>query len=442
MNLIRLGTAKIRPLYRATLALLILTVGFESTANAGPVCERSTAIKKAFEARLNLKCQDITEEDLQRITELWIAPTNPMHLESDDLNGLTSLNRLTVVATGLPNGLPSGFLAPVSNTLESLSLTLSSKTFSSKTLEGLKQLKLLDLAMPNLIEFKGGIFADLASLNELMIRNVGITSVPVDLLNGLDNLKTLRFHRTDIAILPAGLLTPVPDLETFQFWTGKTAQNTLSSIEPNFFSGLKSLRSIQVKEHGLRAIPKDLFHGLSNLESIDLSYGHLLVLLKDQFRGLKKLKKLDLLSNDLWDFRLEWLADSAKTLEYLSLYRLPLTVELDIIQIQLFKNIKYLVLGDINLKHIPEHAFSSLPDLGFIRLNKNQISALPDDFLAQSQKVVYVELASNPMERIPNATMFSNLPTLDSLVLPTALWDEDFENIVKALPKTVKVTRN
>jgi len=412
-----------------------------SVASARPVCERSKAVIKALEAKLNLKCDHIAERDLRKIAALYIGPTSPMLLKSDDLIGLTMLKNLSLKATGSASSIPDGFWTPVSNVLETLSLTLATKTFPSNTLEGLSQLKSLELTLPEAVELNGGNFADLSSLKELTIRTMRVETLPVDLLDGLRKLKTLTFAQSDVENLPKGLLSPVPDLEVFQIWSRIDGQHTLTSIDSQFFAGLKYLRSVFVSQHRLLTIPADLFYGLDNLENIHIGNGPLITLSYDQFRGLKKLRILNLSFNDIRSFKISWLMDSAKSLEYLSLFRLPLDTELDINKIKAFKKLKYLGLVDINLTHIPEGSFSSLKHLESLSLSGNAISVLPDDFLAQSRKVKMVDLGRNPISRIQNSTLFSKLPSLEFLSLPEELWDEDFEKIVEALPSTVRTSR-
>jgi len=442
MNLIRRGTTINNVLRKVMWVVSLLTWGLASVATAGPICERSKAVIKALEGRLNLKCQFIAEHDLQEIAGLYITPTSPMILKSDDLVGLTNLKNLVLVATGSATGLPDGFWGPVSSTLEALNLTLTTKTLPSNTLEGLSHLKFLDLTLPEVVELNGGIFTELSSLNELHFRTLSIGSLPIDLLDGLGELKVLSFEQSDIGNLSKGLLSPVPNLEIFTMWSSKSGKHALKSIDSQFFAGLKSLRAIHVSDHKLLTIPSDLFQGLDNLESINFRDGPLIALSCDQFRGLKKLRLLNLSLTDIRTFKLAWLLDSAKTLEHLTIDHLPLNTELDIYQIRVFKKLRYLIMADINLTHIPAGAFGALSRLESISLSGNLISVLPDDFLAQSRKVQMVDIGHNPIHRIQNSTLFSKLSSLKYLNLPATLWDDDFEKIKDALPTTVLVDRH
>ena len=77
----------------------------------------------------------------------------------------------------------------------------------------------------------------------------------------------------------------------------KLSNNVISTIEPEAFSGLRVIDSIELNENKLQAIIPGTFHGLASLKYLNLSKNHIVHLEAGALGGLAGLSELQLTDN-------------------------------------------------------------------------------------------------------------------------------------------------
>ena len=165
---------------------------------------------------------------------------------------------------------------------------------------------------------------------------------------------------------------------------------TSITIQAGDFSGLTSLRVLQLQENLLERLPESVFAGLSNLEFLDLTYTGLRALPPRLFAGLSSLRELILSEN-----RLE---------------SLPAGIFSDV------SGLTVLDLGDNNVRALPPAAFSGLSELEVLGLNSNQLAEVPPGVFSDLSRLELLDLADNNLSELPPG-MFTGLSELEELYL-------------------------
>lgn len=115
-------------------------------------------------------------------------------------------------------------------------------TLRTGDLQGLRGLKLLDLADNGLAALPPGSLADLGALTTLTLTNNRLSTLTVEAMAGASALEILSLRRNRLANLPTGL-----------------------------FAGNPALRELHLQDNRLASLPDGLFVGLPRLEEVDLS---------------------------------------------------------------------------------------------------------------------------------------------------------------------------
>ena len=160
---------------------------------------------------------------------------------------------------------------------------------------GLIRLKTLELSGNSLSALPQGIFQGLGSLESLRLWNNSLSSLPAGIFRSLSNLTYLSLDRNALRTLPANIFSGLGKLE----WL-RLSVNPLNTLPAGIFSGLGNLQRLELGNiNSLRTLPAEVFSGLSNLETLLLTDNGLTQLPEGIFRGLNKLKTLQMAGNSL-----------------------------------------------------------------------------------------------------------------------------------------------
>ena len=135
---------------------------------------------------------------------------------------------------------------------------------------------------------------DSSSLKTLHLHDNDLTSVLVDLFDGLSSLKNLQLNRNDLTSVPEDLLDGLSSLRALAL-----SGNDLTDVPEDLFDGLSSLDSLYLHDNDLTSVPEDLFDGLSSLKRLWLYDNDLTSVPEDLFDGPANLEGLWLHDNDL-----------------------------------------------------------------------------------------------------------------------------------------------
>ncbi len=197
---------------------------------------------------------------------------------------------------------------------------------------------------------------------------------------------------------------------------------SMTALKATDFSGLSSLRILNVYDNDLTTLPTGVFSGLSNLRFLSLYDNDLTTLPTNVFADLSNLRFLSLDNNGV--------------------STLPDNVFSNL------SNLQTLSLGNNGLSTLPAGVFSGLSSLRFLSLDNNEVSSLPDNVFSNLSNLQTLSLGSNGLSTLP-ANVFSGLSSLRRLDLsdnPGApfkltlqLERTDNMDLTAAGPATIKV---
>ena len=106
----------------------------------------------------------------------------------------------------------------------------------------------------------------LTGLTSLEKLGYGVTALPEDIFDGLDNLEELDLGHNRIAELPAGIFDRLDSLERLQFHG-----NQITALPTGIFDDLDNRHWINMAINEIAVLPDGLFTGLSNLTLVSVT---------------------------------------------------------------------------------------------------------------------------------------------------------------------------
>lgn len=221
-------------------------------------------------------------------------------------------------------------------------------------------------------------FTNLTLLNRLHLGNNKILTLFKGAFSGLINLQDLQLYGNRINTLPKQLFAPLTNLTKLQL-----QQNRLTTIQNSskILSSLTSLKYLNLSDNGCSVLPLTLFSNLRSLKELQLKGNKLgKFLLYDAegklFSGLQTLKLLDLSSNQIHTFSTRLFSDMIN-LEILNLEDnwIP---GLDGIILSKAKQLRSLVLSNNMISVVNEESMKGLESLTEINFNNNPFACTCD----------------------------------------------------------------
>ena len=235
----------------------------------------------------------------------------------------------------------------------------------------LSRIKSLDLSESYMSSLKGGDFAGLVNLEELLLQGNSLSTLPRKVFDGLSKLKTLHLQDNDLSTLPLGVFDDLSELTTLGL-RGKG--NGLSSLPSGVFASLSKLRSLDLSDNGLSSLPSGVSN-LSQLRSLHLHDNSLTTLPPGVFSNLSQLRSLHLYNN--------------------SLTTLPSGVFSSLTKLQ------FLNLSKNGLSTLPSGVFSGQSSLSLLFLSGNRLSTLPSGVFSGLSALALFSLEGNPGAPFP-----------------------------------------
>ncbi|XP_078605742.1 uncharacterized protein LOC144878707 [Branchiostoma floridae x Branchiostoma japonicum] len=235
----------------------------------------------------------------------------PAHV-FDGLSSLTHLglgnNGLTAVRAHYFHGLKNLFWLNLQDNeiifieetalrdLESLQyLVLTSNKLSTvPNLQGLSNLRHLDLDRNNFTSLQAGSFSGLEKLTRLTLAHNWINKIQKEAFSGLTMLKWLSLADNRLTNLTSWAFDGLSALEAIQL-----QHNVITAVEPYAFHGLEQMTRLNLKGYDIATIPDNAFMGLHNLTELDLSLNQIKTFGKKAFHGLDNIKVLQLQQNEI-----------------------------------------------------------------------------------------------------------------------------------------------
>lgn len=175
-------------------------------------------------------------------------------------------------------------------------------------------------------------FQDFPNLSVLVIKNCGLVKIENERFSGLLSLKVLNITRNNLTTFDGKEFSTLENLEVLNL-----KLNKVTKVPSNQFSSLLNLKELYLDENELQAIDKTTFFKNVKLEIISLSANDIAKLHFKTFSTLEKLREIDLSLNSMTSLQSDVFEKNT--------------------------NLERLDLSDNNLQHIASSIFANLKKL-------------------------------------------------------------------------------
>lgn len=286
------------------------------------------------------------------------------------------------------------------------SIKLSFKIFENSSVNSLEW---YSPSVFNRQHFNG--FEDLEQMN---LKENGLTELPEDLFNDLTNLRMLDLTSNKLNLT----MNIFANLKKLEFL--KLGHNNLKMLEEGVFKNQNKLKILDLRSNNLKNLTKGSLDGLSSLRHLDLSLNQIETFQSDIFSNLIRLDDLRLNENHfkslpekLFKYNKELISLTMKE-NRIPMEKLPsgfltnlnklksvtISCGLSTLQDDLFKgleNLSYITFDYNNLTTVPVNLFADQRNLHELNLNHNQLSYLPNGLLAHSNALTELKLSNNQL---------------------------------------------
>ncbi|XP_062618382.1 slit homolog 1 protein-like [Saccostrea cucullata] len=380
------------------------------------------------------------------VRKLELARNNITKISNESFLPLTTLQSLKLgwnplTDVELPNALSSLRDAPlVSLSIPSIHLDGHMPFSSLQVLESLN-VSTLDMSFNEINNVPIMAFKALTQLRTLDISNCGIRFIYENAFSGLQNLNNLLLSNNYVQSVPQNL----PKNLLYLYMTG----NQIDVLKNKSFSNLGLLRRLHLGNNKILTLYGGAFSGLDSLEELHLYGNRINTLLKRLFAPFTRLTKLEPQQNNL-----KMIQNSTETFSTMSSLNelnladngcssLPLTLFSNVNKSLQKLEFKGNLLGKILLGDIDSKLFRGLKQLDFLDLSNNQIHDLSPGLFRDMMNLKTLLLRDN---WIPGwgKGVFKQCISLNSLDLSNnviAVLNEEAMEGIRAL-KSVNFTNN
>jgi Leucine-rich repeat (LRR) protein len=265
------------------------------------------------------------------------------------------------------------------------------------------------------------------NLNGLTLDSLGLTRLPIGVLNYLTKLEWLDLSNNQLRELPDGVFNGLTNLGSLRLFNNK-----LRELPDGVFNGLTNLRDLRLIMNKLRELPEGIFNGLTKLKSLDLSHNQLSELHEGIFNELTKLECLDLTGNQLREFP-AGVSNGLTKLRSLDLSNNPIVLHAGIFNgLTGLENLR--LTNNSHLSELPDGVFNGLTALTHLELYHNQLSVLHAGVFNGLTNLTNLKLFNNQLS-VLHAGVFNELTKLEELSLYrnqlSELPDEVFNGLTK-----------
>ncbi|NWR88041.1 GPV protein, partial [Furnarius figulus] len=152
----------------------------------------------------------------------------------------------------------------------------------------LHKLRRLTLSRNKLEVLPSGLFLHLHDLCKLTLYRNPLKSLPEVLFGEMRHLGSLWLYHTKLSTIPDFVFSNLTNLELLVL----SFNPELTVLPRNVFSGLNELRGLSLHTSNISSLPEDIFLGLQKLQNISLFDTRLEVLPRKLFHNLKHLQKI------------------------------------------------------------------------------------------------------------------------------------------------------
>lgn len=236
--------------------------------------------------------EDEAFRGLNNLQTLYLEANAIRTIQRKSFSGTNGLQRLDLSRNAISN-IETGAFVHMSKLKK---LQLNQNRLSRLQLgvfNGLKSIQRVDLSVNEISEIEDGVFDHLITLNVLELGFNRLLTLPDGLIDGAPNLKSLflAYNQFQEVHPDLGNLTQLNILDL--------SYNPIKYIEPEVFSDLNALESLELRGCNLTELTADAFDNKHALETLDLSENHFPIINWTVFEPLEKLRYLKLEANQI-----------------------------------------------------------------------------------------------------------------------------------------------
>ncbi|NXU14429.1 GPV protein, partial [Pardalotus punctatus] len=204
-------------------------------------------------------------DSLKELQELFLHSNNIHSITPDAFHCLQKLRTLTLSRNRL-QVLPSGLFLHLHD-LSKLTLYRNPLKSLPEVLFGeMRHLGSLWLYHTKLSTIPDFVFSNLTNLELLVLSfNPELTVLPRNVFSGLNELRGLSLHTSNISSLPEGIFLSLQKLQNISLFDTR-----LEVLPTNLFHNLKHLQKVYLNSTNLQSLPADFFTALPELEEVVL----------------------------------------------------------------------------------------------------------------------------------------------------------------------------
>ncbi|NXE66076.1 GPV protein, partial [Calcarius ornatus] len=204
-------------------------------------------------------------DSLKELQELFLHSNNIHSIAPDAFHCLHKLRTLTLSRNRL-QVLPSGLFLHLHD-LSKLTLYRNPLKSLPEVLFGeMRHLGSLWLYHTKLSTIPDFVFSNLTNLELLVLSfNPELTVLPRNVFSGLNELRGLSLHTSNISSLPEGIFLSLHKLHNISLFDTR-----LEVLPRNLFHNLKHLQKVYLNSTNLQSLPADFFTALPELEEVVL----------------------------------------------------------------------------------------------------------------------------------------------------------------------------
>ncbi|CAH1791991.1 unnamed protein product [Owenia fusiformis] len=297
------------------------------------------------------------------------------------------------------------------------------KNLTRPFLDGLHDLRWLDLSKNNISALDENVFEDLVVLETFDISENPIKVFSKGQFCKMPRLQRLSVNNLNLTVFPREALTRINHNDSCleHLIELNLSYNQFSEIPPFAFYTTRRLKHLRMENCSITKISTNAFHGLTNLRLLDLQRNKITALHGATFTNLPMINVLALTFNDLVEFSFSMIVDNV----YLERFYLggnnignltgTINANRRLRTISLFDNnivtiangtfhstsIIYLYLTNNNITYIHQSAFK-MPNLRYLDLSGNGLVSLRKNMFYEQHALQTLLLSHNKISRISN----------------------------------------
>uniref|UniRef100_A0A8C3V9L1 Polyamine-transporting ATPase 13A3 n=1 Tax=Catharus ustulatus TaxID=91951 RepID=A0A8C3V9L1_CATUS len=357
---------------------------------------------------------------MKKLTKLRILNLSRNYLAALPRNifsALTRLERLMLYINRL-SSIESGMFDSLKELQELFLHSNNIHSIAPDAFHCLRKLRTLTLSRNRLQVLPSGLLLHLHDLSKLTLYGNPLKSLPEVLFGEMRHLGSLWLYHTKLSTIPDFVFSNLTNLELLVL----SFNPELTVLPRNVFSGLNELRGLSLHTSNISSLPEGIFLSLQKLQNISLFDTRLEVLPRNLFHNLKHLQKVYLNSTNLQSLPADFFT-ALPELEEVVLDNNPWKCDCQILGFREWLQKSTTIVK--NVQSLMCHSPMALQNISLVSLSIDDPECLPTTAMAyQTFSSTYCQTLTSPvMEDIVSSgeTAVTVLSDMETISTPTSI---------------------